>query len=140
MTLRIAVETPSSHAGTMRGPSYSLQYVAPEVLAAVEAGDASIETSAAADIWALGVIAYELLTNSRAFGMGTTRAVITAQVLGREAAPWEQEPRAVGAKLRGLRRSVMSCLQRDPEQRPTAAQLVEGWEHMFDTIQTRNDM
>ena len=135
----IAVQMPSSHAGTMRGLSYSLQYAAPEVLAAVEAGATSIATSAAADIWALGVIAYELLTNSRAFGMGSTRANVMAQVLGREAAPWEQAPRAVGATLRGLRRSVMACLQRDPEQRPTAAQLVEGWEHMFDTIQTRND-
>ena len=122
----------------MRGLSYSLQHAAPEILAAVEAGETSIETSAAADIWALGIIAYELLTNSRAFGLGTTRAIITAQVLGREAAPWEQEARAVGAKLRGLRRSVMACLQRDPEQRPTAAQLVEGWEHMFDTAQTRS--
>lgn len=125
-------------AGTTRGLSYSLQYAAPEILEAVEAGETSMRASAAADIWALGVIAYELLTNSRAFPVGTTRETITAQVLGDEAAPWEREPRAVGAALRGLRRSVLWCLQRDPEERPTSAQLVEGWEHMFDTIQTRS--
>jgi len=125
-------------AGTTRGLSYSLQYAAPEILAAVEAHETAIETAAAADIWALGIIAFELLTNSRAFPIGTTRQAITDQVLGREAAPWEQNPRAVGAALRGMRKSVLWCLQRDPKRRPTSAQLVEGWEHMFDTIQTRS--
>jgi hypothetical protein len=54
------------HAGEQVGLTYSLLYAAPEVIAAVEAGRAHFVGSPAADVWALGVIAYELLTQSRA--------------------------------------------------------------------------
>jgi serine/threonine protein kinase len=128
------------HAESRCRPSYSLQYVAPEVFAAVNAGEEYITVSAAADIWALGVIAFELLSRSRAFPAGISKEAITSQLLGQQALPWEEggSGNAELSKLRGLRRSVLRCLRRNPESRMSAAELVEMWEGMFDYAMTAN--
>ena len=47
--------------------SFSLTYAPPEMIAAFDAGERSTAVSGATDMWALGVIAYELLTCKRAF-------------------------------------------------------------------------
>jgi serine/threonine protein kinase len=114
--------------------------VAPEVFTAVNAGEQYITVSAAADIWALGVIAFELLSRSRAFPAGTSKEAITSQLFGQQALPWEEggSGNAELSKLRGLRKSVLRCLSRNPESRMSAAQLVEMWEHMFDSAMTAN--
>jgi serine/threonine protein kinase len=128
------------HAGSRCRPSYSLQYVAPEVFAAVNAGEEYITVSAAADTWALGVITFELLSHSRAFPAGTSKEAITSQLLGQQALPWEEggSGNAELSKLRGLWHSVLRCLRRKPDSRVSAAQLVETWEHMFDIAMTAN--
>lgn len=51
--------------GTAVAPNCILDYAAPEVVAAVTAGG-TIEAVPAMDAWALGVVAYELLTGRRA--------------------------------------------------------------------------
>lgn len=38
------------------------------------------------------------------------------------------------AKLRGLKRTVLRCLERDPRKRPTAQALVAAWNHSFDNL------
>ena len=38
------------------------------------------------------------------------------------------------AKLRMLRRSLTSCLARDPAQRPTSTQLLASWNRLFDSV------
>ena len=43
---------------------HDVAYAAPEVVAATAAEEATVEVTAAADCWALGVVAFELLTGS----------------------------------------------------------------------------
>ena len=119
----------------------SLAYTAPEVLASIgPSNPPSARASAEADMWALGVVAFELLTNERAFPLDTAPQVIHAALGGQAPLPWEDG--APGAeerreKLRGLRRLVMPCLARDPAQRPSAKTVLHSWHNMFDDMKTR---
>jgi Tol biopolymer transport system component/predicted Ser/Thr protein kinase len=60
------------------------------------------------DIWAFGVVLYEMLTGKQAF-KGETVSDILAAVLRHEP-DWEQVPRKV-------RRLLKTCLEKDPKQR-----------------------
>jgi serine/threonine protein kinase len=119
----------------------SLAYTAPEVLASIgPSNPPSARASTEADMWALGVIAFELLTNERAFHPGSPPQAIHAALAGQAPLPWEDG--AEGAeqrreKLRGLRRLVMPCLARDPAQRPAAKTVLQSWHSMFDDMRTR---
>jgi eukaryotic-like serine/threonine-protein kinase len=84
------------------------QYLSPE-----QAGGAP--ASAASDLYALGVVAYELLTGSRPFD-GDPLSVLRSH---RED-PVPALPPAVPADLRAL---VSGLLAKDPAERPTAAQV-----------------
>eukprot|EP00892_Ulva_mutabilis_P012598 jgi/Ulvmu1/9710/UM055_0048.1 len=121
--------------------SFSLVYAAPETVHAVEAGERTILAHGAVDIWAVGVIAFELLTGERTFPYAAARNDILAAIAGRSPLPWEDgAPRAAAlrARMRGLKRTVLQCLRRDPAARPTAAELLASWDHLFDSIQTRS--
>jgi serine/threonine protein kinase len=60
------VDLGSSAARNTTAPMvFTLAYSAPEVVAAAAAGHTELRVSPAADMWALGVLAYEVLT-----GMG----------------------------------------------------------------------
>jgi serine/threonine-protein kinase len=65
-----------------------------------------------ADIWAFGVVLYEMLTAHRAFG-GEDVSDTLANVLKTDPA-WERLPAGVPARIRQVLRS---CLQRDAKQR-----------------------
>jgi len=94
---------PLTTAGTVLG---TFQYMAPEQL---EGGDAD----ARADIFALGVVLYEMATGRRAFE-GKTRASLIAAILSSEPAPISQvSPMTPPA----LDRVVRTCLAKDPEER-----------------------
>ena len=54
-------------AGTRAGLRFTLKYAAPEVVHAFESGARDIKVDAAVDIWALGMIAFELLTEQHTF-------------------------------------------------------------------------
>eukprot|EP00892_Ulva_mutabilis_P005913 jgi/Ulvmu1/3694/UM017_0111.1 len=131
--------------GSTAGLSFSLKYAAPEVVHALEVGSRSIHVDAAVDIWAIGVIAFELLTGDHAFpthNMSAAEAEHAAReaIAGRAALPWEgdsQETRERLDALRGMRRTVLRCLERDPAKRPSAAALVSSWDHTFDNMHTR---
>ncbi len=68
-----------------------------------------------ADIWAFGVVLYEMLTGQRAFP-GEDVSLTLSQVLQREP-DWEALPGAVPATLLTF---VRRCLQKDPRQRVQA--------------------
>lgn len=65
-----------------------------------------------ADIWAFGVILYEMLTGRRLFA-GETVSDTLASVLMKEA-DWEALPAGVPPRLRRL---IRRCLERDPRRR-----------------------
>ena len=125
-------------AGVATPLALSVKYAAPEAVRAWRAGERSIVSDAAADMWALGVVAYELLLGRPAFPRGTPLEAVRAQICGAAPLPWES---AQGRKrhipeLRFLRRSVMSLLERDPLKRPTSQQLLQSWNNLFDSHST----
>jgi Tol biopolymer transport system component len=84
----------------------TLPYMSPEQ---VEGRDAD----ARSDIFAFGVVLYELIAGSRPF-TGETQASLVASILREEPRPlYEVEPRTP----RGLAEVVRTCLEKDPEKR-----------------------
>jgi serine/threonine protein kinase len=111
---------------------FTLAYAAPEVILAYETGEQTHSVSPAADVWALGVIAFEMLTGEPLFGAHTSRGAVLSAIAGRTALPWEGPRRA---KLLGslgvFQQHVMECLHREPAKRPTIAMVAHAWEHLF---------
>jgi len=92
-------------------PAGSLPWMAPEAIR----GEASVST--AIDVWALGVILYELLTASRPFE-GKDRNEVRAAILDNEPVP----PQALNPKVpRDLDAICRRCLAKDPDKRYESA-------------------
>jgi serine/threonine protein kinase len=112
----------------------SLPYAPPEAILAMEAGHKSLIASPAVDVWALGVIAFELLTQSRIFPVATPGEDIVDRLAGRLPLPWESPDwrKSRHAKdLVGFKSSILQCLNREPEKRPSTAQLEAHWNSLF---------
>lgn len=90
-----------------------------------------IAAQTSADIWALGVIAYEALTDSYVFPAHVSRAEhLYAAAEGTVKYPWETlQPDAQIARLR-VWPSFAACLARAPAARPSAAQLLASLERL----------
>jgi serine/threonine-protein kinase len=93
----------STEAGTVVG---TVPYMSPEQLQ----GKA---VDARSDIWALGVVLYEMLSGRRAFG-GATAPSIMAAILEREPEPLGRLDPLMPAALEHV---VRRCLAKDPEAR-----------------------
>jgi serine/threonine-protein kinase len=89
-------------------------YMAPEQLA----GDADADQRM--DIYAVGLLAYELCTGSSPFASPSPRETLAAQ-LTRDPAPLYEVAADVPRSLSDL---VMRCLEKDPNDRPQSADLV----------------
>ena len=122
-------------AGGMANLAFSPRYAAPEVLQAYEAGEKEVSVAASTDIWSLGVMAFELLTDAPAFDRYTPQKDVIAALSGRAALPWEG-PGGEGKlrRLRMLQRSITRCLSRDAAERPSAQELLASWEKLFDSL------
>jgi serine/threonine protein kinase len=126
-------------AGEVVSLSFSPGYAAPEVIQAYQAGQRSMPAHPAADIWALGVIAFEMLTKERAFGACASAEDMLRRSVSAEPLPWEDpspEAQSMLRELRGLKRAILQCLDRDPVKRPTSEALLHSWNHMFDSTRT----
>jgi serine/threonine protein kinase len=121
------------HIGRMR-------YAAPEIIAEVgprQHRQLRPTVSEAADIWAFGMVAYELLTQERIFPQGATEADVRKAAFLPQAAgggyPWEEGisgSDARNVKLKALTRIVLQCLMRDQDDRPSTEMLSSQWQKM----------
>ena len=86
-------------------------------------------------MWAVGVIAYELMTGGSAFPMFEwMKGDVHEAALGKRAYPWEH---SIGTfrdlpQLRALKDPVLACLTRDPSKRPTSEQFLSQLNALFD--------
>ncbi len=88
----------------------SLQYCAPEIIEMVRGDERS-------DIWALGVVAYELLVEGGAFpGVRSPKDMYDALITF-------DCPRKIERKLHGFEEILYGLLQRNPDDRLTARQV-----------------
>lgn len=79
------------------------------------------------DIYSLGVILYELLSGQPPFNMPSTMAVMHSHVY-EEPTPIEQLRGDLPVEIQQL---VHTCLQKDPEQRLTAVELLHALDHIL---------
>ncbi|EFJ44197.1 hypothetical protein VOLCADRAFT_65212, partial [Volvox carteri f. nagariensis] len=99
------------------------QYLAPECL--------DYEARLASDVFAFGVLLYELATGGRAFGEYSPAQILAGRLAGDLTLTW---PGDVSPDLRAL---AERCMREDPEGRPSFREVVEelrrqvgrgGWE------------
>lgn len=98
-------------------------------------GQRTIRSDPAADIWAIGLIAYELIHRQRAFReFSWTFTDVLDAAAAAKAYPWEDRPGTFkrDPDLRALGSVVRACLARDASARPTAGQLVQKLNRLFD--------
>src|SRR3989337_1930489 len=106
---------PSSHTGTIVGTP---AYMAPE-----QAEGRRVD--ARVDIYALGLLLYEMLTNHPAFSGDTPVAVALKQIREAPPPPRQLEP-AIPVPVE---QAILRCLEKDPAQR---FQTVEGFERALE--------
>ena len=92
------------------------QYMAPEQLAGDPAADHRV------DIYAVGLLGYELLTGAPTFSEPSPQATLAAQLTRNPAPLHLKRPDAPDA----LARLLMRCLAKDPGARPATAQAVRA--------------
>jgi serine/threonine protein kinase len=93
----------------------TLPYMAPELLSG-EPGQAS----RASDVWALGVILYELLTGVRPFGAGGENNLVRQIQTEEPVRPRKLRP-GLGSRLKAV---VLRCLEKQPSRRYSSAAAV----------------
>lgn len=107
--------SPNDTALTRAGSSLGTPtYMAPEQVAADPAADHRV------DIYALGIMGYELLSGRPPFHDRSPQALLTAHLV--------EAPAPLGERVPGIPRVlaelIMRCLEKDPAQRPQAAREV----------------
>ena len=122
---------------------FTLPYAPPEVVAAWQHGHTAVIVSAAVDIWAFGVIAYELLSHE-VWHQGLTQDQMVQAITTEGRMPWESASpqersnvrKMLRKKLQRLAPTVLSCLARDAAQRPDAGQIVASLDGIYHSTNT----
>ena len=103
---------PSANGGTTTGMAIGTPaYMAPEQLAADPAADHRM------DIYAVGLLGYELLTGKSPFGGTSPQATLAAQLTQMPEPPSRTLPDVPA----GLSNIIMQCLEKDANKRPPSA-------------------
>jgi len=89
-------------------------YMAPEVILG------NVETDPRADVYALGCVAYWMLTGQLVFQAETTMKMFVEHLQGTPVPPSQRTELAIPRDLEAI---VMQCLEKDPRKRPDAAEL-----------------
>jgi len=95
--------------------TYTLMFAAPEIIQAEQQGKTRIEVSSLADMWAFGIIAFEVLAGRRFYGRHATVEFVRDYLSSGQPLPsfeWIEEPQ--------IRRFICKLLQRDPKKRRPA--------------------
>lgn len=103
---RVAGDSPLTRSSRLMG---TMAYLAPEIAAARA-------PTPAADVYSFGVLAYELFAGRRPFDADNEAALMLAHI--------QQRPERPADLPDPLWRTVERCLRKDPEERPSAAELV----------------
>ena len=105
----------------------TLPYAPPEVVNAWYSGD-TITVQPSHDIWSLGVLAFECITQQQMPLVFGNKDAIRACAAGERPYPWEEpEAQQPAAWVRAEARSVLQeCLLRDADSRPSAAKLLRA--------------
>jgi len=88
------------------------EYISPEMAR----GDAVVD--ARADLYALGCVAYYMLTGKLVFEGATPMEILIEHVKTRPTRPSQKVSRPIHPQLEEI---ILSCLQKDPENRPQSA-------------------
>jgi serine/threonine-protein kinase len=99
----------------------TLSHASPERILAFQQRTTKIEHPDKVDVWAFGVIAYELVTGLYPFGETDSRTELTDRILYKQ--PFEM--RDVPPNLRRL---IEDMLMKNPQSRPTMQEVVERLE------------
>lgn len=109
----------------------ALPYMAPEMI------DSFTDVTLSADVWAVGALAFELLSGSKPFGTGY-RAVPAIQEAIVPPLPLELLAKPQFAALaNNIYQVIQKCLRKDPAQRPKADALVRLCEALCYSVQPR---
>ena len=108
----------------------TLAYAAPETIHALAHGERTVIADAAVDVWALGVMAFELFTRTRAFEYGS-REVIEAAMREPDTLPWERtsdpEFERNMRRMGWMKDDILRMLTRDPRERLPVQDAVRRW-------------
>lgn len=108
----LSASTPTASGGTTTGMAIGTPaYMAPEQLAADPAADHRM------DIYAVGLLGYELLTGKSPFSGTSPQATLAAQLTLMPEAP----SRSLPDVPEGLSNIIMQCLEKDANKRPASA-------------------
>ena len=120
---------------TMQQVMGTPSYMAPEVILAGGNADAR------ADVYALGCVAYFLLTGKRVFNEASPMQALVDHVHSKPAPPSEQTALTISPEVDAL---VLACLEKDPDNRPQDAgavrqrilsgRLDDGWTPAHATV------
>eukprot|EP00892_Ulva_mutabilis_P012610 jgi/Ulvmu1/9721/UM055_0060.1 len=123
-----------ARAGEAARTGFTLLYAAPEVIAVAKADEAMMTADAAVDAWALGVMAFELLTGRPAFNMFfLDPEEVERQLRGDAELPWEGErlTQDMRRRLGSLKDAVLGMLCREPAARWTCEQFWRALHTVF---------
>lgn len=105
----------------------STRWTSPEFQQARDRKAETVAADTSTDIWAFGIMGYELLTGKPAFPPGLPRGTIRRMLLGKAPLPWEDHANSSELteqlednEMKGI---VLSCLARKPSIRPHSAAL-----------------